>query len=175
MIKIIAIVIAVLIAGVLILAAMQPDTFRIQRTAVIKAPPDRIFSILNDFKRWDAWSPWEKKDPGMKRTYGAATSGKGASYSWDGNGEVGQGSMQIVESSPPSKLTLSLDFVKPMKAHNAVEFSLEPAGETTKVTWSMAGATPFIGKIFHLFVDMDKMVGKDFDAGLASLKDTAEK
>jgi uncharacterized protein YndB with AHSA1/START domain len=175
MFKKIAIVIAVLIAGVLIFAATKPDTFGVQRAASIKAPPEKIFSLINDFKRWDAWSPWEKKDPAMKRTFGAVTVGKGATYAWDGNKDVGQGSMEIVESVTPNKVALKLDFVKPFEAHNLVTFTLEPKGDATSVTWAMAGPTPYFAKIIHVFLDMDSMVGKDFEAGLAGLKAIAEK
>ena len=175
MFKKIAIVIAVLIAGVLIFAATKPDTFSIQRAASIKAPPEKVFALINDFKRWDAWSPWEKKDPAMKRTFGAVTSGKGATYAWDGNKDVGQGSMEIVESSAPGKVALKLDFVKPFEAHNLVTFTLEPKGDATNVTWAMEGPTPYFAKIIHVFLDMDSMVGKDFEAGLAGLKAIAEK
>jgi uncharacterized protein YndB with AHSA1/START domain len=174
MLKIIAIVIVVLIAGVLILAATKPDTFRVQRAASINAPPEKIFALINDFNRWGAWSPWEKKDPAMKRTFGAATSGKGAVYAWEGNKDVGQGRMEISESVPPSKIALNLDFVKPFEAHNLVEFTLEPKGDATNVTWSMQGATPYFAKIIHVFINMDKMVGKDFETGLANLKASAE-
>ena len=175
MIKKIAIAIAVLIAGVLIFAATKPDTFSVQRAASIKAPPEKVFALINDFKRWDAWSPWEKKDPKMKRTWGAVTSGKGAKYAWEGNSDVGQGSMEIAESVAPSKVTLKLDFVKPFEAHNIVQFTLEPKGDTTNVTWAMQGPTPYFAKIIHVFIDMDSMVGKDFEAGLANLKTIAEK
>ena len=175
MIKRIAIVVAVLIAGVLIFAATKPDIFRVERAASIKAPPDKIFPLINDFKRWDAWSPWEKKDPAMKRTYGAATSGKGAVYAWEGNKDVGQGSMEIVESSPPAKVRLKLDFVKPFEGHNIVEFTLEPKGDTTNVIWAMQGDTPYFAKILHVFINMDSMVGKDFETGLANLKAVVEK
>lgn len=175
MIKTIAIVIAVLIAGVLILAATKPDTFRVQRQANIKAPPDKIFAFINDFNRWSRWSPWENRDPALKRTYGTATAGKGAVYAWEGNKEVGQGRMEIIDSSPASKVTIKLDFIKPFEAHNMVDFTLEPTGDATQVTWAMAGETPFLGKIIHVFVDMDSMVGKDFEAGLANLKAAAEK
>jgi hypothetical protein len=174
MLKIIAIVVVVIIAGVLILAATKPDTFRVQRSASIKAPPDRIFAFINDFSRWGTWSPWEKKDPAMKRTFGAKTMGKGAAYAWEGK-EVGQGSMEIVDSPAPSKVAIKLDFVRPFEAHNMVDFTLEPKGDSTQVTWAMAGDTPFFGKIIHVFINMDNMVGKDFDAGLASLKVEAEK
>ena len=174
MLKIIGIVIVVVIAGVLILAATKPDTFRVQRAASIKAPPEKVFALINDFNRWGAWSPWEKKDPAMKRTFGATTSGKGATYAWEGNKEVGQGRMEIAESVPPSKVALNLDFVKPFQAHNLVEFTLEPKGDTTNVTWAMQGDTPYFAKIIHVFINMDKMVGKDFEAGLTNLKAIAE-
>jgi len=174
MLKIIGIVIVVGIAAVLILAATKPDTFTVRRAASIQAPPEKIFLLINDFNRWGAWSPWEKKDPGMKRTLGAATSGKGATYAWEGNKEVGQGSMEIAESVPPSKVAIELDFVKPFEAHNRVEFALVPRGDATDVTWTMQGPTPYFAKIMHVFVDMDRMVGKDFEAGLASLKALAE-
>jgi carbon monoxide dehydrogenase subunit G len=175
MIKIVAVVIVVLVAAVLILAATKPDIFRVQRAASIKAPPEKIFAFINDFKRWGDWSPWEKKDPAMKRTYGATTSGKGAKYAWEGNKDVGQGSMEIADSSPPSKLTLKLDFVKPFEGHNIVEFTLAPMGDATNVTWAMQGDTPYFAKIIHVFINMDRMVGKDFETGLANLKAVAEK
>ena len=175
MLKIIGLIVALVIAGVLILAATRPDTFRVQRATTIQAPPQKVFEFINDFDRWSVWSPWEKKDPAMKRTFGAATSGKGATYAWEGNKDVGQGSMEIAESAPPSRVAIKLDFVKPFEAHNMVEFTLEPKGEATAVTWSMQGHTPYFAKIIHLFFDMDSMVGKDFEAGLASLKSAAEK
>jgi uncharacterized protein YndB with AHSA1/START domain len=174
MLKIIGIVVVVLIAGVLIFAAFKPDTFRVQREASIKAPPEKVFALVNDFNRWGAWSPWERKDPAMKRTFGAATSGKGATYAWEGNKDVGQGRMEIADSVPPSKVVLNLDFVKPFEAHNLVVFTLEPKGDATNVTWAMQGDTPYFAKIIHVFINMDKMVGKDFEAGLANLKAAAE-
>ena len=175
MFKIIGLIVALVIAGVLILAATRPDTFRVQRATTIQAPPQKVFEFIDDFNRWSVWSPWEKKDPAMKRTFGAATSGKGATYAWEGNKDVGQGSMEIAESAPPSRVAIKLDFVKPFEAHNMVEFTLEPRGEATALTWSMQGHTPYFAKIIHLFFDMDSMVGKDFEAGLASLKAAAEK
>lgn len=175
MLKIIAVVIIALIAGVLILAATKPDTFRVQRGTSITAPPEKIFALINDFNRWGEWSPWEKKDPAMKRTFGATTSGKGAVYAWEGNKDVGQGRMEIAESVAPSKVALKLDFVKPFEAHNLVEFMLEPRGDATNVTWAMRGDTPYFAKIIHVFINMDRMVGKDFEAGLANLKAAAEK
>jgi uncharacterized protein YndB with AHSA1/START domain len=173
--KKITIVIAVLIAAFLLYVATRADTFRVERAASIKAPPEKVFALINDLKGWAAWSPWEKKDPGMKRTFGATTAGKGATYGWDGNKDVGQGSMEITESIPPSRVTLKLDFVSPFEAHNIVAFTLEPKGDVTDVTWAMEGPVPYFAKIIHVFINMDSMVGKDFEAGLANLKAAAEK
>jgi polyketide cyclase/dehydrase/lipid transport protein len=175
MFKIIGIVVVALVAALLIFAATKPDTFRVQRSASIKAPPEKIFPIINDFHNWGTWSPWEKKDPGMKRTLGAVASGKGAVYEWEGNNEVGKGRMEIAETSPSSKVVIKLDFVKPFEAHNTVEFTLEPKSDATNVTWAMQGHTPYFAKIIHVFFDMDSMVGKDFETGLANLKAVAEK
>jgi uncharacterized protein YndB with AHSA1/START domain len=175
MLKTIAIIVVVLIAGVLIFAATMPDTFRVERAASIKAPPEKIFSVLNDFRRWEAWSPWEKKDPAMKRTYGATTSGKGATYAWEGNSQVGKGRMEIAESSPSSRIRINLDFETPFEAHNVVVFALEPKGDTTSVTWSMEGPAPYLSKVMQVFMSMDRMVGKDFETGLANLKNATEK
>lgn len=175
MLKKIAIIVVVLIAAILIFAATRPDDFRVQRAASIKAPPEKVFALINDFNRWGAWSPWEKKDPAMKRTFGAATSGKGAKYAWEGNKDVGKGSMEIAESSPSSKVTIKLDFIEPFEGHNIVDFTLEPKGDSTNVTWSMHGPMPFISKVISVFCNMDSMIGKDFEAGLANLKAAAEK
>jgi uncharacterized protein YndB with AHSA1/START domain len=175
MLKRIGIVVIVLIAALLVYAATKPDTFRVARSASIKAPPEKVFALLNDFQRWDAWSPWEKKDPAMKRTFSVVTSGKGAQYAWEGNREVGQGRMEIAESVPPSKVAIKLDFAKPFEAHNLVEFRLEPKGDVTNITWAMQGNTPYFAKIIHVFFNMDRMVGKDFETGLGNLKTVAEK
>lgn len=174
MFKIIAIVVVVLLVALLLFAATKPDTFRVQRSGSIKAPPEKIFALINDFHSWGNWSPWEKKDPSMKRVLGAVASGKGAVYEWEGNNEVGKGRMEIAESSPPSKVAIRLDFVKPFQAHNTVEFALEPKGDATNVTWTMQGDTPYFAKLIHVFFDMDSMVGKDFETGLANLKTIAE-
>jgi uncharacterized protein YndB with AHSA1/START domain len=175
MLKTIAIVVVVLVAGILAYAATKPDVFRVQRATSIKAPPEKIFPFLNDLHKFGAWSPWEKKDPAMKRTFAGSESGKGAMYEWDGDKNVGQGRMEIVETTPPSKVAIKLDFVRPFEAHNTVEFTLAPNGDSTDVTWAMQGPVPYVAKIMHVFVDMDSMVGKDFEAGLASLKTVAEK
>jgi uncharacterized protein YndB with AHSA1/START domain len=175
MLKTIVIVIVVLIVAVLIYAATRPDTFRVQRTTSIKAPPEKIFPLINDFHNFGAWSPYEKKDPNMKRTLSGATHGKGAVYDWEGDYNVGKGRMEITETSPPSRVTIKLDFVKPFETHNIVEFTLEPQGDSTSVTWAMHGPSPYVAKVMHVFFDMDSMVGKDFETGLANLKAIAEK
>jgi len=178
MLKVFAVIGAVLVAGiavVLILAAMQPDQFRISRAAAINAPPEKIFPLINDFKAWPAWSPYETKDPAMKRTYSPNSAGKGATYAWDGDSNVGAGNMLITDAPAPSKVALDLNMTRPMTAHNKVELTLVPAGNATTVTWSMHGETPYWAKIFHVFFNMDKMVGGDFESGLAKLKAAAEK
>ena len=174
-IKIIGIVVVVLIAAVLGFAMTKPDSFSVQRTANIKAPPGKIFPLIIDLHSWGSWSPWEKLDPTMKRTYSGAESGKGAVYEWEGNAKIGTGRMEIVDATPPSKVAIKLDFLKPIEGHNIAEFTLEPQGDSTNVTWIMRGPAPFISKVIQVFVSMDSMVGKDFDAGLANLKTIAEK
>ena len=175
MLKIIAIVIAVLIAAVLGLAALKPDTFRVQRAASINAPPDKVFALINDFRQWGQWSPWERLDPALKRTFSGAPTGKGAIYEWTGNNKVGAGRMEITEPTPPSKLVIKLDFIQPFEGHNIAEFVLAPQGDGTQLTWAMHGPTPFVSKLMQVFVSMDALIGKDFEAGLANLKAVAEK
>lgn len=176
-IAIIAVVLAVAIAGVLILAAAKPDKFSIQRGAAVKAPPEKIFSLINDFHRWGTWSPWENKDPAMKRSYSGAESGKGAIYAWEGNKNVGSGRMEILEASSPSKIVIKLDFFKPFEAHNIAEFTMLSQGDaaTTNINWVMHGPAAFMSKVMQVFMNMDSMVGKDFEIGLANLKRLAEK
>lgn len=168
-------VIAVGIIGVLAFAATKPDVFVVQRSASIKAPPEKIFPFINDFHQWGIWSPFEKMDPDMKRSYGPIAAGQGATYGWDGNKNIGSGSIQIVDAPAPRKVTIKLDFTRPFEAHNIAEFTLQPAGDTTNVTWSMRGPVPFFAKIIHVFMDMDKMVGGQFAEGLGKLKAAAEK
>ena len=168
-------IIAILIAAVLIYAATRPDDFRIERSTSIKAPPERIFPLISSFHQWETWSPWEKVDPEIKRTYSGAESGRGAVYAWQGNKNIGEGRMEIIESTPNSRLVIKIDFLKPFEAHNTIEFSLEPQGGTTKVTHAMFGRSPFISKLMGVFWSMDKMVGPKFEEGLASVKALAEK
>jgi uncharacterized protein YndB with AHSA1/START domain len=171
---IIGVIVVVVIAGILIYAATKPDSFRVQRTVLIEAPPDKVFPLINDFKAWPAWSPYEKKDPAMKRSLGAVTAGKGATYAWEGDKNVGQGSMEIVESAP-RKILIKLDFLKPFEAHNMAEFLLEPKGDGTAVTWAIYGPSPFMSKVIGTFMNFDDMIGRDFEKGLADLKAVAEK
>jgi Polyketide cyclase / dehydrase and lipid transport len=166
--------IAVLVAAVLVYATTKPDTFRVERAASIKAPPEKIAAVLSDFHGWEAWSPWEKMDPAMKRNYGGAPKGKGATYAWEGNSKVGQGRMEITEAVP-SRVAMDLDFMKPFEAHNKVAFTLVPKGDATEVTWAMRGPMPYVSKVISVFCDMDGMIGKDFEAGLANLKTLTEK
>jgi len=172
---VISVIVAVVVAGLLIYAATKPDWFTVRRTASIKAPPDRLFALINDLHRWNAWSPYEKKDPDMKRSFGGADQGTGAVYAWDGNKNVGSGRMVIVESNPPRKIVIKLDFLKPFEGHNTAEFTMDPQGDNTNVTWAMYGPSTYMFKVMGIFMDMDKMIGNDFAAGLANLKAVAEK
>lgn len=175
MFKLVAAVVVLLILGVLGFAATRPDTFRVQRSASIKAPPEKLFPLIEDFHQWEAWSPWEGIDPDLKRTYSGAPSGRGAVYEWNGNKNVGHGRMEIVESTPPSKVVIKIDFITPFEAHNTVEFTLVPRGDSTEVTQAMYGQNSFMAKLMGLFFSMDKMVGDKYEQGLASLKRIAEK
>jgi uncharacterized protein YndB with AHSA1/START domain len=175
MLKTIAVVIVVLIAGVLVAAAMQPDNFRVQRSIVIKAPPATVFALINHLPSWKQWSPYEVKDPDMQRQFSGPESGVGAAYAWSGDKNVGKGDMQITAATEPEKIVIALNFIEPFKAHNVAEFDLATTADGTQVTWAMSGAQSFIGKIMCLFFNMDHMVGGDFEIGLANLKSIAEK
>jgi hypothetical protein len=171
---VIIVVVAAAVAVVLILAASKPDTFRVQRTATVMAGANKVFPLIDDFRQWGTWSPWEKLDPTMRKTYHGEESGKGAVYEWEGNGKAGAGRMEILEASPPGKVVIKLDFIKPFEGHNVAEFTMVPEGEGTEITWAMHGPCPFVAKIMHVFINMDKMIGKDFETGLANLKAITE-
>lgn len=175
MVETIAVGVVVVIVAILAFAATRPDTFRVERTIRITAPPERIFQRINDLTEWVAWSPWEKMDPSMKKTASGALLGKGAIYEWDGNNRVGKGRMEILESLPPSKILISLDFLKPFEAHNRAEFTLTAQERSTTVTWAMYGPQPYIAKVMGLFFNCEKMVGPQFETGLANLKIISEK
>jgi uncharacterized protein YndB with AHSA1/START domain len=170
----IALLLALTIAIVLILASRKPDTFRVQRTAAIHAPPEKIFPLIADFHQWRAWSPYEDRDPDLQRSYSGAASGRGAVYAWEGNRNVGSGRMEILEAPPPNKVVIKLDFLKPFEGHNTAEFTFAPQGDTTNVTWLMHGPAPLLSKLMQVFMNMDNMIGKDFAAGFANLKRVTE-
>jgi uncharacterized protein YndB with AHSA1/START domain len=168
-------VIAVLIAGVLILAASKPDTFAIQRETTIEAPPQRIFALLNDFHNWSRWEPQANGDPKMKRTFSGSRSGVGAVSEWSGSGNTGKGRMTITESVPFTNVSIMVHRVEPFQAHNLNEFTLEPQGKVTKVTWAMHGTNAYILKVMSVFMNMDRFMGGNFETGLANLKAAAER
>ncbi len=165
---------AVLIAGLLAYASTRPNRFRIERSIRINSPPEPIFAILSDFRQSEAWSPWEKLDVSMQKALSGAARGVGAIYEWNGNNKVGQGRQEILEATSPSKVLIQLDFLRPFQAHNSAEFTLLPQGNATLVTWAMFGPQPFMNKVMCLFMNMDKMVGKDFETGLSNLKSHVE-
>jgi uncharacterized protein YndB with AHSA1/START domain len=174
-ITVIAVVLAIAIAVLLILAAGKPAAFSVERAITIAAPAERIFPLINDFHQWESWSPWEKKDPAMKRSFSGPVSGAGAVYGWDGNNNVGSGRMEILEASAPSKILIKLDFFKPFAGHNTAEFTMLPQGGSTCLSWMMRGPSSFISKLMQVFMNLDHMIGKDFEAGLANLKSLTEK
>lgn len=168
------VIILLVIAALLGMAAMRPDQFRIERTATIQASPERVFPFINDFRHWQAWSPYERKDPAMQRSYEGPNAGEGAAYGWSGNKNIGSGRMQITESTPSSRIEINLEFFAPFKANNTAEFVLEPRGDGTQLTWAMYGRSSFTSKLMGLLFNMDKMVGKDFEEGLVSLRRISE-
>jgi hypothetical protein len=174
MLKKILIALAVIVVAFLVVVALQPDDFRITRTTTISAPPPAVFAQVNDLHRWEAWSPWGKLDPAMKLSYAGAPAGTGAIYTWAGNRQVGEGRMTITESSPSDLIRLKLEFLKPFTATCTTEFTFKPEGDRTAVTWSMAGKNNFIAKAFSLFMNSGKMVGGEFEQGLAQMKSVAE-
>jgi uncharacterized protein YndB with AHSA1/START domain len=173
-VAIVVIVLAIALAIVLILAATKPNTFSIQRATTVKAPAEKIFPLINDFHQWGTWSPYETRDPAMKRTYSGAASGEGAVYGWDGNKNVGSGRMEILETSAPAKIVIKLDFFKPFVAHNTAEFTMLPQGDATNVTWVMHGPASFMSRLMQVFMNIDRMIGKDFEIGLVNLKRLTE-
>jgi hypothetical protein len=166
--------IALLVLGFVAVVAMQPDDFVITRSATFEAPPDRVFPHVNDLHNWQAWSPWARLDPNAKNTFEGPSAGEGAAFAWSGNDKIGEGKLTITESKPNELVRMKLEFVRPMEDKADTDFALEPAGDKTKLTWTMAGKNNFMGKAFCLFMDMDAMVGGDFEKGLANLKQIVE-
>jgi uncharacterized protein YndB with AHSA1/START domain len=173
MLKTLLIAVVAAIGLLLVYAATRPDNFRIERTVRIKAPPERIYALIDNLHQFNLWNPFLRKDPAAQGTYSGTTSGKGARYAWQGE-KVGVGQMEIVDTTAPSNVTLNLDFLKPFEAHNMAEFTLKPEADATEVTWAMHGPAPFMSKLMQVFISMDKMVGKDFEDGLNNLKTLAE-
>jgi hypothetical protein len=171
---VLGLVVVVLVGGVLLLAALKPREFSVERSARIGAPAGAIHPHLADFHRWAAWSPWEHIDPTMQRTFSGAPSGRGAVYEWRGEGKAGAGRMEILDAPVPHKVAIRLDFIKPFRSTNSTEFTLVPQGDATDVRWLMRGPNAFMTRIMTVFVSMDRMVGKDFEAGLAKLKAVTE-
>jgi hypothetical protein len=174
MLATLVVIVAIAVAVVLFLALRHPPTFSLRRSIVVQAGPERIYPLIEDFHRWPAWSPWEHRDPQMRREYSGAERGPGAVYAWEGNKAVGQGRMAITAVQAPRQVDIELHFLKPFEAHNRTVFSLQPQGGGTEVTWEMSGPANFMTKLMQVFGAMDRMVGKDFDAGLARLKAAAE-
>lgn len=170
MIKKALLVLALLIVGVLLYAATRPDTFQVERTAVVQAPPQAVYAQIANFRRWSAWSPWENRDPAMEKRYSGPATGVGSAYAWSGNSEVGSGRMEILEATPDSQIRIQLDFIEPIASSNITRFTLVPQGDATRVTWSMSGENSYPGKLMSVFMDMDEMIGRDFEQGLAQLE-----
>jgi carbon monoxide dehydrogenase subunit G len=171
--KILSGVVGVIVLFVVVVST-RPSIFHVERSARVAAPPEVVFPLINDFHRWSSWSPWEKLDPNMKRDYSGSPQGKGAAYAWSGNDDVGVGNMRITESQPPASVTIALEFQKPWQATNTTLFSVAPDASGSRVTWGMDGQSNFMFKAVGLFMNMDEMVGKDFEAGLSNLQRVAE-
>lgn len=168
------VVIVLIIAIFCVVVAMQPAHYTVERSTTINAPAPAVFAQVNDFHKWQAWSPWEKIDPNMKKEYSGSPMGNGAVYSWAGNKDVGEGRMTITESRPSDLIKIKLEFIKPFAATNATDFTFTPQGNSTNVKWTMTGEKNFITKAFTMFMNMDKMVGDDFEKGLLQMKLVAE-
>jgi hypothetical protein len=174
---IVGVAIAAALAFVVLFAATRPNIFRVQRSVTIDAAPEKIFPLIDDFHNWPGWAPQDREDPRMKRTYSGAAFGTGAVSDWDSSGSAGKGRMSIIESTPPTRVVIKVDFVKPLAAHNLNEFISEPISElgpATKITWTMQGSNLYVMKVMSIFVNMDRVMGKHFETGLNNLKKAAE-
>jgi Polyketide cyclase / dehydrase and lipid transport len=174
LLKTVALAVGAAFLAVLAFAATRPNTFRVERSIRIHANPATLYPLISDFHNWAVWSPYEKLDPAMKKTYSGAASDKGAVYAWDGNRKSGAGRMEITDTAVPTKITIKLDFSRPFEGHNQSSFSLDRNGEDTKVTWAMEGPSSYMSKLVGIFVNMDKLIGSDFEVGLKNIKATAE-
>ena len=167
-------IIGLIVAVIIVIAFTKPNTFHVQRSIIIDSSPENIFLHINKLRDWQFWSPYEFKDPKMQREFGRIDTGKGAFYAWQGNNQVGQGYMEIIESKIPSNIKIALTFIKPFKGNNTAEFTLTPENNTTQLTWAMYGPNTFISKIMQIFINFDRMIGNDFSSGLNKLKKLVE-
>ena len=173
MLRIILLIVLVLVVACLLYATTRPNLV-VERSVVINAPAEKIYPRINDFHEWGAWSPWEKLDPSIQKTYSGPESGRGAGYAWQGNSNVGQGRMEITDSAASNHVTIKLDFIKPFEGHNIAEFTLTPQDGSTVVKWTLLSQSSYMVKLIGVFVNMDKMIGKNFELGLANLKAVSE-
>jgi len=174
MLKKLSLTILAVVAALMLFATTRPDSFSVERRTVIQAAPDKIVPLIADFHGWAQWSPWEKIDPAMQRTFTGPASGVGAAYAWQGNKDVGSGRMEVL-SVAPDKVRIQLDFIEPIAGRNTTDFLLTPKGSATEVRWVMFGPSPYVSKLMGIFVSMDTMIGKDFEKGLSQMKAAAEK
>lgn len=174
-VKKVLLVLLLIVIAILLYATTRPNTYHVERSIVINAPAEKIVPMIDDFHQWARWSPWEDLDPNMKRTFSGANSGPGAVYAWEGNRKVGAGQMEIVQEQKPKAITVKLEFLRPMHDTSTTTFLFDQQGSATKVTWQMDGQMTYVSKVMCIFVSMDKMIGKDFEKGLARLKAEAEK
>lgn len=174
MLKSIALILAVALAALLLYAATRPDTFAVQRSALIQASPDKLFPLINDLHQFNTWNPYARKDPAMRIDYRGPAGGPGAAFDFSGNKDAGKGSIEVTGGQAPTRVDMRLDMVEPFEGHNQIAFTLTPQGQATQVTWAMHGPSSYLSKVIGIFLDMDHMIGRDFEAGLARLKATAE-
>ena len=175
MIKTISLLVVAALGALLVFASTRPDTFRVQRSTSIKASADKLFPLISNLRQFNTWNPYNKKDPAMQGSYRGPANGPGAAFDFQGNKDVGKGTIEIVELTPPGKVTMKLDMLEPFKGQNIIEFTLAPRGDATEVTWAMFGPSPYLAKLMGIFFSMDTMIGRDFEAGLADLKARAER
>jgi hypothetical protein len=174
MLKTISLLVLAGVAALLVVAAMRPGSFQVARSTTVQAPPQRLHAMINDLRQFNTWNPYNKKDPAMQGEYHGPQAGPGAAFHFKGNKDVGSGSIQITDSAP-GRVTMQLHMLEPFEGRNTVQFTLRPQGQATEVTWAMSGASPYIARIVGLFMDMDRMIGRDFESGLADLKQRAER
>lgn len=174
MLKSIALIVVLAVAALLLYATTRPDTFAVQRSTVVQAGTDKLFPLVNDLHQFNTWNPYAKKDPAMQTSYRGPASGPGAAFDFSGNKNAGRGSVEVTGGQAPTRVDMVLHMIEPFEGRNQISFTLAPQGEATQVTWAMHGPSPYISKLIGIFIDMDHMIGRDFEAGLAQLKAVAE-